>query len=57
MYLMALWFIKLKISLTLSDAELEEADMIIIYGAGNLLIYIMYLYCFETEFGCFTGYF
>ena len=36
MYLMSLWFIKLKMSLTLSDAELEDADKIIITGAGKL---------------------
>ena len=38
MYLMSLWFIKLKMSLTLSDAELEDADKIIITGAGKLFV-------------------
>ena len=44
MYLMALWFIKFKISLTLSDTELEDADKIIIYGAG--ILSICYLHFF-----------
>jgi len=37
MYLAALWFIKFKIWITLSDSELNEANRIIIYGADNTI--------------------